>query len=309
MSATGDAASPVLRPLAAAGWMALACLLFSIMSLCAKVAMATLPWHEVAAGRAAFGALTIYVWARGRSIPLKVHDRRTQWLRTSAGVVSMSCGFYALSRLAMGDAVTLANLTPLMIAIASKRALDERAGAGLAIAVILGFFGVALLAGARLHEGPGAIVAIAAAISGALFSCIAMLFLRRLGGRESAEGVSLHFLAWSAGAMLAMGVGRHVLPTPAAAASLLLAGVSGGLAQIFMTRAYGLDKAARVGAISYLGVVLSQLFGVLALHEFPGVRQLGGAALVVLSGAFLVFGAVREHVRSSRAAAIARPEP
>ena len=118
--------------------------------------------------------------------------------------------------------------------------------------------------------------------------------------RESAEGVSLHFLAWAAVATFAIGLGRQVVPSLAAATSLVLAGVTGGLAQIFLTKAYGLDKAARVGAISYLGVVLSQLLGVVALHEIPGVRQLGGAALVLLSGAFLVAGALAERSRSTR---------
>ena len=287
----------VSNPRAAIAWMLSACVLFAVMNVVAKRAMTELPWHEVAAGRAGFGALTLLLWARGRGVPTRVYDRRLQWMRTVAGVCSMACGFFALSRLALGDAVTLANLTPLMIALVSRRALGETSDAGLGLAALLGFAGVVFLAGAQLHAGHGAILGLSLAVVASAFSCAAMLFLRRLGPRESAEGVSLHFLAWATVAMLSLGVGHHVLPSPAAATSLVLAGVTGGAAQLAMTKAYGLDKAARVGALGYSGVVFAQLLGALVLHESPSVRQLCGAALVVASGGFLVFGALREDRR------------
>jgi drug/metabolite transporter (DMT)-like permease len=273
--------------------MLFACVLFAVMALAAKQAMRELPWHEVAAGRAGFGALTIYVFARSRAIPLMVHDRRAQWSRTGAGVLAMCFGFYAMSRLPLGDAVTLGNLSPLMLAIISPRLLGERAGAGLGMAIVLGFVGVAVLAGAQLHSH-GALVAIGSAVVGALCSCMAMIFLRRLGPSESAEGVSLHFAIWAAVATFLLGLGRHVVPSTGALLSLALAGFTGGAAQVAMTKAYGLDKAARVGAIGYSGVVFAQILGVLVLHEYPSVRQLAGAALVVCSGLLLVSGALRE---------------
>ena len=284
-----------LQPMRALGWMLLACFLFALMNLAAKRAMGELPWHEVAAGRATFGALTIFAWARMRGVSLVVHARRTQWMRTLAGIGAMACGFFALSRLGMGDAVTLANLTPLLIAIASWRFLGERPGKGLGIAIALGFLGVALLAGAHLETGHAAVVGMVLAVVAAGFSCVAMLFLRRLGPRESAEGVSLHFVGWAAPAMLLLGIGHHVVPSPAALTSLVLAGLTGGAAQISMTKAYGLDKAARVGGVGYSGVVMSQVLAVFVLHELPSMQQVAGAALVVASGLVMVMGALREQ--------------
>jgi drug/metabolite transporter (DMT)-like permease len=280
------------RPAAAMGWMLLAYLLFAVMNLVAKSAMRELPWHEVAAGRAAFGAITIFLFARARGVSLAVHDKKTQWMRTFAGIGSLMCGFYSLSRLPLGDAVTIGSLCPIFIALASRRALGERTGAGLAVAVVLGFCGVALLAGAQLHAGSGALFAIGIGVLGAAFACAAMLFLRRLGPSESPEGVSLHFVGVSALVMIVFGLGRQVVPSPWALASLVAAGLSGGLAQVAMTKAYGLDRAARVGALGYSGVVFAQILGVVFLAEIPTGRQLGGAALVLLSGAFLAIGAL-----------------
>jgi drug/metabolite transporter (DMT)-like permease len=288
-----------LQPMRALGWMLLACFLFSLMNLAAKRAMHELPWHEVAAGRAIFGALTIYAWARMRAISLVVQARRTQWMRTLAGIGGMTCGFFALSRLSMGDAVTLANLTPLLVAVASWRFLRERSGKGLGVAMVLGFLGVALLAGAHLDTNRAAVIGMGMAVLAACFSCVAMLFLRRLGPHESAEGVSLHFVGWAAPAMLLVGIGHHVLPSPAALMSLVLAGLTGGAAQIAMTKAYGLDKAARVGGVGYSGVVMSQVLAVVVLHEMPTLQQIGGAALVVMSGLVMVLGALREQRAST----------
>jgi drug/metabolite transporter (DMT)-like permease len=282
------------HPLLAMGWMVFACLLFAVMSLAAKRAMLEVSFLEVATGRALFGAITIWVWARSRGIPLVVHDKRTQWSRTGAGIAAMFFGFFALSRLPLGDAVTLANLTPLILAVASQRVLGERAGSGLLVAVTLGLLGVALLAGASFSRGYGAPAFVSAVIA-AFCSAVAMIFLRRLGPRESPEGVSLHFAIYAALATFVVGLPWMRVPSFAALVSMVIAGFTGGAAQVAMTKAYGLDKAARVSAAGYSGVVISQILGVLFLHEVPGIRQLGGAALVVMSGLFLVGGALRER--------------
>jgi drug/metabolite transporter (DMT)-like permease len=295
-----------LRPLAAAAWMLLACALFSLMSLCAKQASKHVPWHEIGAFRAAIGALSIVVWARARGISLVVHDRATQWRRTIAGTCAMGFGFFALTRLPIGDSVTLGNLTPLLVAVASQRVLDERAGGALGLSAVLGFVGVALVAGAQFHAGPAALVGVASAIAGAACAAVAMMQLRRLGPHESAEGVSLHFAAWAAVAMFVVGLGRQVVPSPADLGALVLAGLCGGVAQVSMTKAYGLDKAARVGAIGYSGVVMSQVFGVVFFGDVPSLSQLGGAALIIVSGAVLVGGAVVE-AKAAHAAAVGRP--
>lgn len=285
------------RPFVAMGWMLLACTLFAVMSLAAKRAMRELPFLEVASGRAFFGAMWIWLFARFRGHTLEVHDKKTQWSRTGAGIAAMMCGFFALSRLPMGDAVTLGNLTPLILAVVSQRALGERSGSGLYVAVVLGLLGVSMIAGASFahpHGGHVGAMGFIAAVVGACCSAVAMIFLRRLGPRESAEGVSLHFAVWAAVLTFTLGLPWARWPSLPAGIALVVAGLTGGAAQVSMTKAYGLDKAARVGAVGYSGLVISQLLGVLFLGERPGLRQLAGAGLVLSSGLVLVGGAVRE---------------
>jgi drug/metabolite transporter (DMT)-like permease len=284
-----EAAEPrrVDRPGVAAAYMLFACLLFTFMALFVKRATRDVSFLEAAAGRAGFGALTIVAMARARGVSLRVSDRGLQWRRTLAGTASMCCGFYALSRLPLGDAVTIGNLTPLMLAVLSPVLLGERSGSSVWAAVVLGLAGVGLLAGVHLAHPGGLWLGLLAGIGGAFFSSLAMAFLRRLGKRESPEGVSLHFATWAAVITLLLSLPGFRAPTAVALLALAGAGVFGGVAQVAMTRAYALDQAARVSAVGYSGVVFSQAIGVALLHEVPTRRQLAGAGLVLSSGVLL----------------------
>ncbi|MFI5300147.1 MAG: DMT family transporter [Polyangiales bacterium] len=302
MSAPQEWDERPLRPGLAVAWMLLASTLFAVMNLLAKRAMREAPWHEVAFGRAAFGASIIYLSARSRRVSLAIHDHASLRRRTLAGTIAMATSFLALSRLPLGDAVTISNLTPLLVAIAAQRALGEATSSTLGVSIVLGFTGVATLAGPQLHGLDHHAVGLAAALVSASASAVAMIQLRRLGRRETAEAVSFQFVAWSAVAMLAIGgfstlsgVSRWVMPSASVAASIAGAGLCGGLAQLTMTKAYAFDKAARVGAVGYVSVVLSQVLGAAFLGDRPTTTQLLGACVVILSGVALVAGGARER--------------
>lgn len=269
-----------------------ATLAFAAMGVSAKLAYERLPWHEVAAARAGFGALTVWLWARSRGISRRVHDRGTQWRRTLAGTLALWCGFYALSVLPLGDAVTLSSLGPIFVATLSPWMLRERPGARVWGPLLLAFAGTACIAGVSTPGSASRPLGIAAGLGGALAGTLAMIYLRRLGPHESAEGVSLHFMTWAAILTGALGVGRHVLPGPRALALLVLAGVTGALGQVMMTHAYALDLAARVSALGYLGIVVNLALAVGLLGESPTAVQLAGSALVLAAGIALAGPAI-----------------
>jgi drug/metabolite transporter (DMT)-like permease len=301
MTTTREWDTRPVRPWLAASWMTAASALFAVMNLFAKRASREVPWHEVAFGRAVFGALTIYAAARRSGVSLEVHDPPALRRRTAAGTIAMAASFLALSRLPLGDAVTLGNLTPLLVAIFARRALGEATSSTLGVSIVLGFVGVATLAGPKLHGLDHQAVGLAASLTAAGFSAVAMIQLRKLGRHETPESVALHFVGWSSTVMLAIGaIGTasgaspwHA-PSLGVAALIVGAGITGGGAQLTMTTAYGFDKAARVGAIGYVSVVLSQVLGYLFLDERPSTLQLLGAAIVLVSGLTLVAGGVRE---------------
>ncbi|MBL8742603.1 MAG: EamA family transporter, partial [Myxococcales bacterium] len=107
------------------------------------------------------------------------------------------------------------------------------------------------------------------------------------GEPESTAAIAFHFAMLAFGVQLVANFFYWQMPTPRDWALLILAGTAGGLAQLAMTRAYALAQAARLGAMSYLGTVLSFIGSVALLGEEPRAVQLVGSVLVVGAGVLL----------------------
>lgn len=319
------------HPFAGMLWMALASALFAAMNVLARVASARVPWAEVAAARTTVSAAVALGIALARRAPLTIHDQRKAWGRSVCGTIAMVCVFYTLGapEVALGDVVTLGSMSPVFIALLAPYMLGEASGRSAWIATLLAGAGVALVAGPQLHvAGHIALVAIV----GSLFSALAMIFLRKLRGGavptpapmpqtaigtalgrsdsiepprpgESPEAIVVHFSLVSSAAMIALAIPSLRVPSLSDAGLLAATGLSGGLAQLAMTRAYTLDRAARLGTIGYLGVVLTHFMGLAVLGERPGPAQVAGSALVVAAGVMLALVTLYDARRASRGAA------
>jgi len=279
--------------------MVTASALFAAMGVFTRLAARDVPWSEVAAARALLGAAVAVAVARARHASLAVHDQKTAWARSICGTAAMVCTFYTLGApaIALGDAVTLGATSPIFIALLSPRLLGETSGKGIWIPSAIAFVGAALVAGPRFRlAGSLAVVA----LLGAVFSALAMIWLRRLSSgksgaaRESPEAIVAHFSLVAGVAMTAIALPVLKVPDGRGALLLVATGMSGALAQIAMTRAYALDRAARVGSASYLGVVMSHAASALVLGEPTSPLGAVGAACVILAGVALTAFAVHE---------------
>lgn len=286
---------------AALAWMAASALLFAVMGFLAKIATASTSWALVGAVRALVGAGVALAVARARGAPLRSGPRLETWLRSLFGTGAMMCTFYALSSrtLALGDTVTLLNLSPVLLAVVAPVLLREATTRGAAAGIAVSLAGAVLVARPRVlfgghvavaAAGPSAGVTVIAALGAAGFTALAMSMLRRLGRSASPEAVALHFSLVAATAMLCFAVTDLRLPTPRDAAAMLAAGVCAGVGQLTMTRAYATERAARVGGMSYLAVVVSAALGAIALGEIPSRVTVLGMTLVVTGGAVLTWG-------------------
>lgn len=272
--------------------MALSAVLFSSMNFFARLASVSTPWPLVGAARALTGALIAALVATARGVSLRPRAPRRMWTRSALGTAAMVCTFYALSRgeLPLGDTTTLLNLTPVLLAVLTPTFLGERTGPRVFLAVAVSLSGVALvlrpaaLFGAGAAPGSGALVAGGVAALASVFGAFAMMALRKLGQSEAPEAIALHFSLVAAATFSLMALPTLRMPEPKDALYMLAAGVSAGLAQLAMTRAYALERAARVSAVSYLAVATSAAVGAMALHEWPTPLTLGGMGLVVGGG-------------------------
>jgi drug/metabolite transporter (DMT)-like permease len=252
----------------------------------------------VGAVRAFVGALVAIGVARARGVSLAATDRKAVFWRSVAGTGAMMTTFYALSSrtLGLGDTVTLLNLMPVFLSVLAPIFLRERTTKAVGLGIALALGGVVLvvrpsfLFGGASHGGG---VYAAVAVLSALLSSIAMMLLRRVGQTESAEAIAVHFSLFAALVLAIVAAFDFRVPTARDAAFMIAAGVCAGFAQIAMTRAYALEQAARVSAMSYLAVVAIALLGALALGERPPLVAILGMALVVAGGVVVTFGKER----------------
>ncbi len=285
-------------PATAYAWMALSATLFALMNFFARLASAKVPWTMVGATRALVGVLVALAVGRLGGSALRVRDQRGMWLRSLLGTASMLCTFYALSRpaLPLGDTTTLLNLTPVFVALLTPFFLREPTGARVVASLSISLAGVLLvLRPAALFGGQvaaeGAVdVGLVAALA-AVFAAFAMMMLRRLGPRESPAAISMHFSLVAAGTFALLSAPSLILPSEKDALHMILAGLCAGFAQIAMTRAYALERAARVSAVGYLAVAVSGALGAAVLEEWPRGTTLLGMALVVGGGLVIALGA------------------
>jgi drug/metabolite transporter (DMT)-like permease len=260
--------------------MALAQASFAAMNVCTRLGARELPWSEIAAVRFLVGALIALLLARYRNISLRITDQPNTWRRSLYGTTAAVCTFYALasSHIPLEDAVTLGATAPIFVALLSGPLLGERVGAAVGAAVLLGFTGI--VAVVRPSLGAEIPVALIATL-GAVFYALAMIWLRKIGPGETHEAVVLHFSVVAFCVCLALSIPVWHWPHWPATGFLLGAGLAGGGAQIAMTRAYSLARAAPVTAMSGLGIVFTYLLALPIFGGQPGAWQVAGSLMVI----------------------------
>jgi drug/metabolite transporter (DMT)-like permease len=248
-----------------------------------------IPWSEIAATRFLIGALIAIGLARYRGSSLRITDRPNTWRRSLFGTLAAICTFYALSssRLALGDAATLTATAPIFVALLSGPLLGERVAGRVALAIALGFAGIIAVVRPSLEI---ALPVAAVATVGAGFYALAMIWLRRIGPGETHEAIVLHFSLVALAITVALAVPVWQWPDWSSGLFLLGVGLTGGGAQIAMTRAYSLHRAAPVTALSGLGIVLTHLLAIPIFGDRPSGWQIAGSLLVIGATALLTTG-------------------
>ena len=271
---------------------------FAVMNALAR-GLHHLPWALLAFARALLGLGAALALARLRGASLAIADRRRMWQRSLAGSTGMLCTFYALTHMPLADAAALLNTTPLWVAALAWVTLRERLSARVLVALAVAFAGVVLIERPGLRAGGLAgVVALGAGCAGAL----AMVSLRGLA-KETPEAVVVHFSAIATGVMggasavhlVTVGAPRGVTLTEVGC--VLAMGVTATLGQLAITRAYALDKAARVGAAGWIQIVIALAIDALVFHRWPVPMAFAGIAMLLASGALLVDDARRDERR------------
>jgi drug/metabolite transporter (DMT)-like permease len=263
--------------------MVLAQALFAAMAGGARFVSRDVPWQEVAAVRMLVALALTWGMARARGRSLRITDQKHAWLRSIFGTIAAAATFYVYAQpaLPLGDAATVLATAPLFIALLSWPLLGERVSGRLLSFIVLSFAGVGAVARPSFHASA---FVVGVCLTSALSTALAMMWLRRIGPGESSEAIVFHFMAVGTVTLGLMAIPVWRTPDASSAGFLLITGLSGGLAQLAMTRAYSLDGAARVSAVGYTGIVCTRLVAIPLFGEIPSALQVAGSAVVVAAG-------------------------
>ena len=214
--------------------------------------------------------------------------------RAVLGVTAMMLGFASYTMMPLANAVAISFMSPLVITALSVPLLGETVGIHRWTAVVVGFLGVLVIV--NPGEGfltQGALVAIGAAV----VSSLAMITIRQLNKTDHPVAIVFYFTLF-ASLFTAIPL-PFIWVTPVDMhdwSLLILMGIAGGAGQHFLTRAFGLAPAAVISPFNYISLLWSTFAGWLVWGDMPMLHVFVGAAVVVVSGLFILYRESRKGI-------------
>ncbi|WP_439273300.1 DMT family transporter [Pseudochrobactrum sp. HB0163] len=295
--AVSAAASSDQRPLLGITCKVISVVVFVIMSTLLKAAEG-IPSGELVFFRSFFAIFPIVIYmsfTRQLSVALQTSDIFGHIWRGVVGVLSMMCGFYALTLLPLPESIAINYASPLMIVVLSAIFLKEQVRIYRWTAVLVGFAGVLIIVWPRLslfsHGGFSQAEAMGAlfALSGALLSAVAMMLVRKLVKHERTPTIVMYFTLTSTVIALATLPFGWVVPELWQLALLIAAGFAGGIAQIFLTECYRHAEMSTIAPFEYTSMLLGLGIGYVVFGDVPTVQMLLGSAIVIGAGVFIIY--------------------
>lgn len=226
--------------------------------------------------------------ARGnRTRALRTVCPRAMALRALATVVASLCFFHTFRLLPFADVFVFIGLMPIVAALMSGLMLDEHARPAAWAALVAGFVGVLCLM-------PGGLGAIGAghlwALGGVVTGTFSLILSRYIGRHESNALAQVFYPNLALGLSMAAALPFVWVPMP----MLDLAWVGAYAALLFLARwllviALRLLAAYVVTPLLNLQFVWMVALGALAFGEWPAPMTWLGAAIVMVSGLYLIW--------------------
>lgn len=286
-----------MRPLRGIAMKLISVLVFIVMSAVIKATDGRVPVGEVVFFRSFFAIPVILgwlAWRRELAQGLKAQDPLGHVWRGFAGTTAMGLGFAGLTFLPLPEVTALGYAAPLLTVVFAAMFLGEEVRAFRIGCVVLGMVGVMIVLAPRLTlraDDAGSLAAFGAmlVLTGAVFSALAQVFVRKLVMTETTSSIVFRFSLTSTVLALTTLPFGWVWPTPGDAAMLVGAGLMGGVGQIFLTSSYRDADASLVAPFEYASMLFSLAIGYLVFAEVPSRAMLIGATLIVTAGVLIIW--------------------
>ena len=220
------------------------------------------------------------------------------WLlmfRGSVGTLSLFALFYNVSVIGLGKAITYIQTSTIFVAVLAIIFLKERLSIWGWLAIITGFIGILFVFRPNLG---GDLKTDLLGIFNGLFAAAAYTSVRELKKWYDTRSIVLSFMGWGVFLSLLFMLLAPVVkirnleflfspfewPQGITWFWLFLVGITAMLGQVFITKAYGEEKAGVVSTIGYANIPFAILIGFMLGDPFPDLFTIIGILLIITGG-------------------------
>lgn len=248
----------------------------------------SLPTEVLVFLRNSLGLVWLLPWIirRGRR-ELPTRRIHLHLLRALVGITAMSCLYYAWANLPLGQAALLKQTSPFFVPLIAFLWLQERIGSAVRWAILVGFLGVMLI----LQPGAGELEwTILIALAGAALGATAKVCIRAMRTTESPQQIVFYFALFGSFFAAIPAWLQWQSPQGADWFWLMALAAASTLAQLLLSRAYGLAGAGTLGPFTYASIPFAALAGWWLWDEYLGEVTLVGMGLIVVGGLLTLRG-------------------
>jgi len=254
---------------------------FSLMDIIVKWSEAY-PLGQVLFFRGFFGVILYFIIMPKENIKNFYYTKRPglHFLRCLSGLIALIAIFIALRNLPLATVVSISFAAPIFTTIFSIFLLSEKVGVFRWLAVIIGFVGILIITEPGFSSFNIYFIYPIIFCLGLSYVAIA---IRQLSTTEPVWLISLYFsITITLASLFTLPYG-WVMPNFSDLTLLILIGVFGGLANLWLGQSYKLAEVSLVSPLKYLALVFAIGFGYFIWGEVPSLKTLFGATLVIIS--------------------------
>lgn len=256
-------------------------LLFSIMGVCIRYVSATVDNYTVVFFRNAVGLIIFIPMLFKQGLSFIKTDKL--WMHTWRSIVGLSAMygfFYAIANLKLSNAMVFSYSSPIFIPLIAWFFLKEKITVAMILAAVIGLFGVLLVA--KPDEGLLNSMSIIG-LGSCFLSAMAFVTVRALTSTEPPERVVFYFCIFGT---LISGIpmfwhwrifNLHELML------LVSIGLLANVSQIFMSYAYSLAPAGKIGPMNYIAIILAAIWGFIFWGDIPDFYSIVGFFIILFA--------------------------
>ncbi|WP_323005707.1 DMT family transporter [Pseudorhodobacter sp.] len=286
-----------MRPMRGIFYKLCSVVTFIVMAALIKSTADQVPPGQAVFFRSLFAMPVIFVWlAWRRELRTGLHVTAPigHFWRGVVGTLAMGFGFAGLGYLPLPEVTAIGYAAPILTVVFAAMFLGEDVRLFRISAVVLGLIGVLVVLGPRLTVMPGegdeaAALGAILVLAGAACAALAQVFVRKLVLREKTTAIVFYFSLTATVLSLATLPFGWVVPTPKDATFLVLAGLLGGVGQVFLTSSYREADASVVAPFDYASMLFALAIGYWIFDEVPTFTMLAGASIVVTAGVLIIW--------------------